>query len=295
MKIGLVDVDGHNFPNLALMKISAWHKQQGDEVEFYSPFFDYDKVYMSKVFTFTTDYEMCIRAKTIVKGGTGYGINDTLPYEVEHMYPDYSLYGVKEAYGYLTRGCPRGCDFCIVADKEGRKSYKVADLKEFWKGQKVIKLLDPNLLAAKEHLDLIQQLVDSKAYVDITQGLDARLLNSANTELLKQLKVKQVHFAWDNYMDKEIIVPKLEAFKKATEWDKRKMAVYVLTNFNSTHEDDLERIYTLKSLGYYPYVMIYDKEKLPKGHEILKLQRWVNNRVIFNTIDRFEDYKANKI
>lgn len=291
----MIDVDGHNFPNLALMKISAWHKKQGDKVEFYSPFFDYDKVYMSKVFTFTGDYQWCIRAKEVVKGGTGYGINTVLPYEIEHIYPDYELYGVKEAYGYLTRGCPRGCDFCIVADKEGRKSVKVADLSEFWDGQKVIKLLDPNILAAKEHLNLIQQLVDSKALVDITQGLDARLLTDSNTELLKQLKIKQVHFAWDNYKDKDIVVPKLEAFKKATGWDKRKMAVYVLTNFNSTHQEDLERIYTLKSLGYYPYIMIYDKENLPKGHKTLRLQRWVNNRIIFNTIDKFEDYKANKI
>lgn len=295
MKIGLIDVDGHNFPNLALMKISAWHKKQGDEVEFYSPFFDYDKVYVSKVFTFTPDYEWCIRASEIVKGGTGYGIKAELPRDIEHIYPDYDLYRVEEAYGYLTRGCPRGCNFCIVAEKEGKKSIKVADLNEFWNGQKVIKLLDPNLLAAKEHLELIQQLINSKAYIDITQGLDARLLNDNNISLLKQLKIKQVHFAWDNYKDKKIIVPKLEAFKKATGWDKRKMAVYVLTNFNSTHQEDLERIYTLKSLGYYPYVMIYDKEKLPEGHKTLRLQRWVNNRIIFNSVDNFEDYKANKI
>ena len=294
MKIGLIDVDGHNFPNLALMKISAYHKNNGDEVEWYDPLFGgvYDKVYMSKVFSFTEDYMFSINAKEIVKGGTGYDLQNKLPYEIEHTFPDYELYGVKEAYGYLTRGCPRGCNFCIVAEKEGRKSYKVADLNEFWNGQKVIKLLDPNLLACKEHLELIQQLIDSNAYIDITQGLDARLLNTKNIELLKQLKIKQVHFAWDNYKDKDIIVPKLTAFKKATGWDKRKMAVYVLTNFNSTHQEDLERIYTLRELGYYPYIMIYEKGKLPKGHKTLKVQRWVNNRMIFNTVEKFEDYKA---
>lgn len=147
MNIGLIDVDGHNFPNIALMKISAWHKQQGDSVEWYDPMLspEMDIVYMSKVFQFTQDYQYHIRAKKVVKGGTGYCLSvdkqgkehydasqdSTLPYDIEHIYPDYSLYPdltEDTAYGYLTRGCPRGCDFCIVGAKEGRKSYKNADL-----------------------------------------------------------------------------------------------------------------------------------------------------------------------
>ena len=129
MKIGLIDVDSHNFPNLALMKISAWHKQQGDEVEFYSPWFDYDRVYVSKIFTFTQDYQYCIRAKEVVQGGTGYDLQNKLPDCIEHIYPDYDLYNIKNtAYGFMTRGCPRGCGFCIVAEKEGKCSNKVADL-----------------------------------------------------------------------------------------------------------------------------------------------------------------------
>ena len=154
MKIGLIDVDGHKYPNLPLMKISAWHKQQGDSVEWYQPLFSghMDKVYMSKVFSFTPDYEYVIDADEIIKGGSGYCIelvdgkevyhkeNDRdLPYEIEHIYPDYSLYPEycsDTAYGFLTRGCPRGCDFCHVASKEGRRSYKVADLSEWWGGDR---------------------------------------------------------------------------------------------------------------------------------------------------------------
>ena len=127
MDIGLIDVDGHNFPNLALMKISAYHKQKGDNVEWVLPLKQYDRVYMSKVFTFTKDYDGIIQAKEIIKGGTGYGLDNKLPDEIEHVYPDYELYNIKnEAYGYLTRGCPRGCKFCIVAEKEGKRTTKVA-------------------------------------------------------------------------------------------------------------------------------------------------------------------------
>ena len=123
MKIGLIDVDGHNFPNLPLMKLSAWHKRQGDSVEWYEPLFSghLDRVYMSKVFTFTPDYPYYVNADEVIKGGTGYFYPDggkPLESEIEHIYPDYGLYGITEtAYGFLTRGCPRGCDFCIVGKK----------------------------------------------------------------------------------------------------------------------------------------------------------------------------------
>ena len=179
MRIGLVDVDGHNYPNLPLMKLSAWHKSRGDHVEWYSPIISghMDWVYLSKVFSFTPDYEAVIDADEVIRGGSGYCItlengkevyhgerDQQLPPEIEHIYPDYSIYfekipEVKEtAYGFLTRGCPRGCDFCIVGQKEGRAAKKVADLSEFWRGQKNIVLLDANLFACKEWRGLSDQL-----------------------------------------------------------------------------------------------------------------------------------------
>lgn len=294
------------------MKLSAWHKQQGDEVMWYEPLFHsygepLDKVYMSKVFTFSPDYQYCINAKEVVKGGSGYCISlkdgkevfdkskdIELPYEIEHIYPDYSLYNITDtAYGFLTRGCPRGCHFCHVACKEGLKSHKVADLSEFWRGQKNIVLCDPNILACKDSNDLLQQLVDSKAWIDINQGLDIRLMTEDRARLIKQMKIKELHFAWDRYEDKDIVVPKFKMFKEVTGIDIRKLIVFVLCGFDTTIEQDLERIYTLRDLGYWAYVMLYDKEHIPKGHKLRKMARWVNNRFIFAKCEKFEDYLSN--
>ena len=300
MKIGLIDVDGHNFPNLPLMKLSAWHKKQGDKVTWYDPLtawqYPPDRVYMSKVFTFTPDYPHPVCAKEIVRGGTGYYYPDggpELPEEIEHIYPDYSLYPdlcKDTAYGFLTRGCPRKCDFCIVGEKEGLKSRKVADLKEFWNGQKNIILLDPNITACKDWKELFEQLIDSQSWVDFSQGMDIRLMTQEKAEMIKKMKIKQIHFAWDNYQDKDMIIPKLREFKEITGFNYRKMIVYVLTGFNTTIEQDLERIYTLRDLGYNPYVMIYEREKLCKQHVLKKMQRWVNRREVFESAKKFEDY-----
>lgn len=161
MKIGLIDVDSHNFPNLALMKISAWHKKNGDSVEWWNGLKHYDRVYKAKVFddTYTKDNDFVIQADKVIKGGTGYGLSGELPYDIEHIYPDYELYGIDDtAYGFLTRGCPRHCSFCIVGDKEGLISHKVADLKEFWHGQHNIEIMDANLLACKDKHNLLSQL-----------------------------------------------------------------------------------------------------------------------------------------
>ena len=308
MRIGLIDVDGHNFPNLPLMKLSAWHKSQGDHVEWYQPMFSghMDKVYMSKVFSFTPDYQYYIDADEVVKGGSGYCISlidgkeefdkskdIELPYEVEHIYPDYSLYGITDtAYGFLTRGCPRGCDFCHVKEKEGLKSYKVADLSEFWNGQKNIVLCDPNILACIDWKPLLQQLIDSNAWIDINQGMDIRLMTEEKAEMIKQLKTKEIHFAWDRYEDKNIVIPKFKMFKELTNIDIRKLIVFVLCGDMEKRvlDTDLERIYTLREMGYWAYVMLYDKENIPKGHELRKLQRWVNNRFIFAKCNTFEEY-----
>lgn len=110
MNIGILAVDS-NFPNLALMKISAYHKARGDQVEWYNPLCEYDKVYTAKVFTFTPDYNYYINANQIEKGGTGYDIEKVLPVEVDRLQPDYSIYNINSnlSYGFLTRGCPNRC------------------------------------------------------------------------------------------------------------------------------------------------------------------------------------------
>lgn len=307
MKIGLIDVDGHNFPNIPLMKISAWHKAQGDSVEWYQPLFSghMDKVYMSKVFSFTPDYEWCIDADEVIRGGSGYCISlvdgkevyDTskdiqLPPEIEHIYPDYSLYPdlTKDtAYGFLTRGCPRGCGFCHVAAKEGRCSYKVADLSEFWRGQKKIVLCDPNILACKEHMKLLQQLADSKAKVNFNQGLDIRLVTEKNMELLKKIRIESIHFAFDRWQDKDIIESRLRAFAEKTGYNRSKgrVIVYILTNFDTTLEQDIYRIQLCRELNFSPYPMIYDKEHCAPVYR--KLQRWCSN-FIFWSVPTFEEY-----
>ena len=298
MKIALVDVDSHNFPNLVLMKLSAWHKNRGDEVTLMSAetalkeenlIFKYDKIYGACVFSGQDEILQELEKRGVHLGGTGTRYREILPYEVEHIMPDYSLYGITDtAYGFLTRGCPRGCSFCVVARKEGRRSYKVADVSEWWDGQENIKLIDPNLLACDEHLDLLKQLIDTGSYIDITQGLDARLLTEKNIELINELKVKILHFAWDNPRDSSI-KSALEKFKKSAKIkDHRKLIVYVLCNYWSSREEDLYRIYWLRDNGFDPYIMVYDKINAPK--EVRRMQRWVNNKRIFNVVKRFEDY-----
>ena len=309
MRIGLIDVDYNgNFPNIPLMKISAYHKEQGDSVEWYAPFDDrYDIVYVSKVFSFSKDYDLAINADKVVRGGSGYAIkivdgvevydkdkDFSLPDQIENIYPDYSIYSelTKDtAFGFLSRGCPRGCDFCHVASKEGKMSHKVADLSQFWNGQKNIVLCDPNILACRDWRNLLQQLIDSKAMVDFNQGLDCRLLTEEKIEYLNKIKIKEIHFAWDRYQDKEIIIEKLKLYADRT---KRKphshnSIVYTIVNFDTTFEQDLERIYTLRELGYWAYIMIYNKDHCEQKYK--DLQRWVNNRFIFAKCEKFEQYK----
>ena len=308
MNIGLYDVDSHNFPNLALMKISAWHKQQGDIVEWWCPIFHYDKVYVSKVYgeEYSTLSQFCINADEVIYGGTGFAItvedgkevfrknkDIDLPNEIEHIYPDYELYPEytqDTAYGFLTRGCPNDCPFCSVSEKEGRKSHKVANLSEFWKGQKNIKLLDPNILACKDRINLLKQLKESGAKIDFTQGLDARFLTEEICLLLKQIKIKSVHFAFDLIKFEKSIIKGLKMYADIVGTTHNDI-VYMLTNFDTTHEQDIYRLRAIEECGFYPDVRIYRKNNAPQITR--DLQGWCNNRIIYKSC-KWEDFVPRK-
>lgn len=304
MRIGLIDVDGHNFPNLALMRISAYHKSIGDKVEWWwSDLIHYDIVYMSKIFSnaYSPDVLNPINADRVIKGGTGYCIhlergkevfdkskNHSLPPEIEQMFPDYSLYPQYDfAVSMTSRGCPRGCLFCHVGAKEGRCAVKVANVSDFWNGQKEIRILDPNITACREKRDLMKQYKETGAILDFTQGLDIRLLNDDDIADINEMRLRTLHFAWDN--PKDDLEQKFRNFAEGFRRKSNIGMVYCLTNFNSTMEENLYRIYTLRDMGYDPYVMVYDKPHAPK--EIKQLQRWCNNKIIFNSCKKFEDYE----
>ncbi len=310
MKIGLYDSDGHNFPSLPLMKLSAYHKAKGDEVEFACPLCKYDRIYLSRVFgdEYTTyNKYLLLQADEIIYGGTGFAIkvkdgkeiyekeiDNKLPPEIEHIYPDYSLYPKftrETAYGFLTRGCPNNCGFCIVSQKEGLITHKVADLSEFWRGQKYIKLLDANMLACRDRLELLKQLARSNAWVDFTQGLDAKFITEETAELLKNIKTKRVHFAFDLMKNEQAIINGLKLYKEITGMSEQKSIVYILTNYDTTIEQDLYRVQKVQELGYLPDIRIYRK---PSAPQVLKdLQRWCNNRILFRSC-KFMDYVPRK-
>lgn len=308
MNIGLYDVDSHNFPNLPLMKISAYHKSKGDTVEFINRLKHYDKVYVSKVFgdEYTQIDNTVIDADEIVYGGTGFAItiengkevyhkdrDKDLPYEIEHIYPDYALYPEltkKKSFGFLTRGCPNNCSFCLVTQHEGICSHKVADLSEWWQGQKEIILLDANILACKDRKELLQQLIDSGAKVEFNQGLDARFITEEIAEMLKWIKTKMWHFAFDFMKNENQIIKGLKTFVDIVHPNDRNAIVYMLTNYDTTFEQDYYRVQMIRDVGLSPDVRVYRKNSLPKRHITRDLQRWCNNRSLYRSIPDFMDY-----
>lgn len=200
MDIGLIEVDSKH-PNLALMKISKWHKQRGDYVGWYNGISHYDKVYVAKVFTFTPDYGYFINADEVEKGGTGYDLHKVLPEEIDRLQPDYSIYpqiNLKTAYGFLTRGCPNKCKWCVVPQKEGN-IHPYMDVDEIAvDGRTDLILMDNNILASDYGLRQIEKIVKRKYRVDFNQALDARLVNEDAAKLLAKVRwLNQIRFGCD--------------------------------------------------------------------------------------------------
>ena len=277
MKIGLVDVDG-KIPNLALMKLSAWHKAQGDDVKLYDPLFDKpDRVYASKVFTFTPDYPYWPEGVEAVRGGTGYDLSTTLPDEIEDIYPDYDLFGCDYAMGFVTRGCIRKCSFCVVPRKEGNIR-QVAEVEDFWRGQDRLMLLDNNLTAMPDvFIETCRSLADHRIETDFSQGLDIRLIDDEKAQALSRVRLwKRVHFAWDNMRDESAVRQGIEILTRYMHSDK--LMFYVLVGFDTTFDEDMHRVNTLIGYGTNPFVMVYRaQDGSESSDKMLKhLARWVN-------------------
>lgn len=198
MDIGLLAIDS-NYPNLALMKISGYHRAKGDNVEWYNPLRSYDKVYSSKIFSFTPDYGYYINAGQVEKGGTGYDIKKNLIEEIDRKLPDYDLYNIDKnlAYGFLTRGCTNHCKWCIVPTKEGNIT-PYMDIEEITADRKKAILMDNNVLASDHGLQQIEKIVSMNIRIDFNQGLDARLVTNDIARLLAKVKwIKRIRFGCD--------------------------------------------------------------------------------------------------
>lgn len=298
MNIGLIAVDS-DFPNLALMKISAWHKGQGDSVEWYNPFDQYDIVYMSKIFSFTEDYGQWItNAKNIRKGGTGYDLHSVLPEEMEFVTPDYSLYpniDNKTAYGFLTRGCPNKCKWCVVPRKEGnvRPYMDVDDIAV--DGRTNLILMDNNVLASDYGLEQIEKIIDRKYRVDFNQALDARLVTDDIAKLLAKVKwLTAIRFGCDT--PKQIKECE-EAMRMIDSYRKNPASYLMYTMIGNDFDEALSRLSHWKTFKRVRIVAQPFRD-VDNPHQIVPqwqkdMARWAMRREIYTTCE-FKDYEPRK-
>ena len=290
-RIGLIDVDGHNFPNLALMKIAGYHIDKGDSVEWVNGFEHYDRIYKSKVFTFTPDDTTCYDADEIITGGTGYDIKAKLPDEIEAWRsPYYPLYPQHQfSLQFYSRGCIRHCPFCLVHDKEGGiHPVEPLNLNPFGKW---IEVLDNNFFANPEWRKAAEDLKRTGKPVKF-HGVDVRIMDEEQAWWLNELRLKNgVHVAWD--LPQLDLTERLQAMTKYIK--PYKIVCYVLIGFNSTREQDLFRLRTLKRLGIYPFVQAYrdyENKRKPSQYE-RDLARWANRAWLFKAMD-FLDFEPRK-
>ncbi len=281
--VGLIDVDS-KMPNLALMKLSAWHKSKGDCVELAGPLCGkYDVTYASKVFSYTPDYAL---PTVVEKGGTGYNMTE-LPASIEHMCPDYELYNMDYSMGFLTRGCPNHCEWCVVPDKEGPIRAH-ADIHEFLRHNKCI-LLDNNVLAHPHGLEQIKKLAELKVKVDFNQGLDARLIDFGVAAWLAQLKwLKPLRLACDSQGMKKHIRKAVRLLREANCKPKAYLC-YMLVKEDIADAHDRSEF--LRGWGLDPFAQPYRDFKTNKEPtaEQKHFARWVNHKATWKTVT-WENY-----
>lgn len=283
MRVGLIDVDGHNgFPNLALMRISAWHKTQGDSVVWWNGFEHYDRVYMSKVFTFSNDIDTVIDADEIIQGGTGYKNYGSLPKEIEAMQPDYSIYPhFKQAIGFLTRGCIRNCPWCIVPRKEGhiRPAATWQEIKR--PDSREIIFLDNNVLACDYGLQQIEDMGGQPVWVDFNQGLDARLITPEVAQLLSKLHwIRFVRLSCDTAAMLPVIEQATAYMTEAGIAPSRFWAYMLVQDV----EEAEKRALALSKMGVTPFAQPYRDYDGGEPPEIQKhFARWVNCKQLFKS------------
>lgn len=289
MRVGLHDADKTGFPNFALMKISSYYKEQGDEVQIWNPMEKFDRVYSSKVFTFTPEETML--PEDTIKGGTGYGIYDKLPFFIETSKPDYSLYpNVKHAIGFLTRGCIRKCPWCVVPKKEGD-----IEMYEKWTNIKRpdsrdIVFMDNNVLASAWGLHEIVEMVGKDVRVDFNQGLDARLITPEIAFLLSKLKwIRFIRMSCDTDAMLDTVLQAVDRLGRNGVKPYR-IFVYLLVQDIKSAEFRATR---LRSAGVEVFAQPYRdfENNIEPTQEQRDFARWVNHKAIFKSVDRFSDYR----
>ena len=292
MNVGLIDLGG-KLPNLALMKLSAYHKSRGDSVSI-GPGGKYDKVYMSCVFSWHKHRAQALNRvyPNAIIGGSGWDLYASLPIEIEQMKPDYALYDISYGMGYTSRGCIRKCDVCVVPRKEGtiRSIGTISDLVN--PRTDFVILLDNNFLASPDCLDRIQEIEDLKLIVNFSQGLDIRLVNDENAARLARIRFTNLHrtrstlyFAFDHVGIEGHVREGVATLIKhgIKPWQ---IAFYILCGYNSSFEEDVYRVNLLRGLGVAPFVMVYNKGDRRLRH----FARWVN-RILYRQCT-WDDYIA---
>ena len=288
LKIGLLDIDGHNFPNFALMKIASYHKNKGDSVTWYDTFQGkFDIVYKSKVFTFTPDYGYFINSDKVISGGTGYDVSAKLSEEIDRCFPDYSIYPTsdwydgKTAYGFLTRGCIRNCSWCVVPKKEGAiRPY--ADIEGVLQDKKRAVLMDNNVLACDYGIKQIEKIVNLGCRVDFNQGLDCRLVTDDIAHLLSRVKwIECIRFSCDTIENLEPLLKTIERINKhgIKNW---RIFVYLLVR-DVREANKIADV--LKKIGVSPYAQPYRdfENKVIPTVEQKEFANYVNKKSVFKS------------